>query len=169
MGGMMRMKILTTVLLCLMILPAAAQDTKFIRESGGVKAILDLEDPEPFGSIQATKNERSKVIILETWVDSDSPEWGSLIKLSESTYVDFLITFTSLSATNTRFHLIWNGPETYSHTTKWYSAKYRRINDVLLTFNTNWKKGIYRLCVFAEPAGGGGGLGSKYETIVWFY
>jgi hypothetical protein len=164
--------------ICLLLIGAlGAQDQpeenpKVIQENLTLKRILgpqNIWQDDTLFSTQATQGDRSRILMLTSYVTDDTGEIMQCLDLLATEWISFFVEFTTIFNTDVRFHFIWTGPEFYYHVTDWYEARYNEYYYFSVDTNTDWKKGVYKLVIMAEQWTKGGGAHSVHECNIKFY
>lgn len=145
---------------------------KVIQENMGLKQIMGARDffsDEPLLSTQATQGDRSRILMLTSYVTDETGEIMHCLDLLSTNTISFFVEFTTIFNTDVRFHFIWTGPEFYSYSTDWYEAKYNEYYYFSVDTTTEWKKGVYKLVIIAEQWTRGGGAHAVHECNLKFY
>jgi len=152
---------------------AQEKPAKTIRGHIKVGKIIQTDEIEPEASAQATKDEKSRLYLLNclTIGESGGEETiSNCLKLADFSTIYFFTEVFALLKTQLRFHIFWLGPETIYFTSDWFTWEKNECSFFGVQIDpTEWKKGVYTVVWMAEIKDAGAGVGLKKQCIVRLY
>jgi hypothetical protein len=166
----MKYKFFVSIALFLLVIGFSQAQDKGIREYYKFGKIIIEEQLDPNVFTQA-KGDKQRLVLMTCYASAENgtETFSNCIKLSEVSSINFWLEIFALLKTKVRFHFTWTGPEYYTHTTDWFDWNKNESSFLIVSTNTDWKKGIYTIDIIAETKEVGSGMGLRKKCVAKFF
>jgi len=162
----MKYKFSVSLALFLSLIVFSQAQNKEVREYYKFGKIIVEEQQAPDLFAQA-KGDKQRLVLLTCYASAENgtETFSNCIKLSEASSINYWLEIFALLKTKVRFHFAWTGPEYYTHTTDWFDWNKNESSFLIVSTNTDWKKGIYTIDIIAEIKEVGSGMGLRKKCV----